>query len=355
MTIKRQENKPSAEDRALELFANMMIEKIESISQDWKKPWFTEGCVYPKNLYGREYGHMNAFMLMLHCEKNGYKIPVFCTFDTTKYLNFTKVGDEWKKKLDKDGNELPKVFVQKGEKSFPIFLTTFTVVHKETKERIKYETYKQLSDEEKQQYDVYPKLQVYNVFNVAQTNLDEARPELYEKLLNENSPKMLENRDDFTFEPIDELIYREKWACPITPTYQDQAYYSPKRDVIVIPVKEQFPQGEEYYTTCLHEMIHSTGAKSRLARPMSTGDKDAYAKEELIAEMGAALVAQRYSMTKFLKEDSAAYLKAWLDNLHENPKFIKTVLLDVKRAAYMVTEAIDNVMKTEEKECAVNA
>lgn len=352
--MKREENKPSAEDRALEQFSNMMIEKIEEISEDWKKPWFTDGCVWPKNLYGREYGNMNAFMLILHCEKNGYKIPVFCTFDTTKYLNFTKVGDVWKKKLDADGNELPKVFVKKGEKSFPIFLTTYTVVNKETKEKIKYETYKQMSDEEKEKYDVYPRMQVYNVFNIAQTNIEEARPELFEKLLNENTPKMLENRNDFTFDPLDEMIYREKWVCPIRPTYQDQAYYAPKRDEIVIPVKEQFVEGEEYYATLLHEMIHSTGAKGRLDRLTKNGDKAAYAREELVAEMGAALVASRYGIAKHLKEDSAAYLKNWLDALHENPKFIKTVLLDVKRASYMVTEALDKIMVSEEKECAVN-
>jgi len=352
--MKKYENNPSAEDRALELFTNKMIEKIETISGDWKKPWFTDGCVWPKNLYGREYGHMNAFMLMLHCEDKGYKIPVFCTFDTMSYMNFTKVGDKWKKKLDADGNELPKVHIIKGEKSFPIFLTTYTVVNKETKEKIKYEVYKQLSQEEKDKYDVYPRMQVYNVFNIEQTNLKEARPEMYEKILNENTPKQLENRDDFTFEPMDEMIYREKWLCPIKPQYQDKAYYSLTKDEIVMPIKEQFPCGEDWYTTCLHEMIHSTGAKTRLDRFKGNGDKKEYAREELVAEMGAALVATRYGIAKHLKEGSAAYLKNWLDALHENPKFIKTVLLDVKRAAYMITEKLDNIKVNAEKECMAN-
>ena len=70
---------PSAEDKALDLFAEMMIERIETISKDWSKPWITEGSLgWPKNLSGREYNGMNALMLLLHCEKNGYKIPRFC-------------------------------------------------------------------------------------------------------------------------------------------------------------------------------------------------------------------------------------------------------------------------------------
>lgn len=79
---------PSAEDKALDLFAEMMIERIETISKDWTKPWITEGSLgWPKNLSGREYNGMNALMLLLHCENEGYKIPRFCTFDCVQRMN----------------------------------------------------------------------------------------------------------------------------------------------------------------------------------------------------------------------------------------------------------------------------
>ena len=75
----------SAEDKALDLFAEMMIDKIKSINQDWKKPWFSEGALrWPKNLNGREYNGMNAMMLLMQCEKNGYDIARFCTFDAVQ-------------------------------------------------------------------------------------------------------------------------------------------------------------------------------------------------------------------------------------------------------------------------------
>lgn len=145
---KRNTEGPNSEDKALDLFAEMMIEKIESIQKDWHKPWFTEGVLqWPRNLSGREYNGMNALMLLLHCENEGYKIHRFCTFDCVQRLN----------KPGKDGQELPRVSVLKGEKSFPVMLTTFTCIHKETKEKIKYDDYKKLSDEEKAQYNVYPK------------------------------------------------------------------------------------------------------------------------------------------------------------------------------------------------------
>ena len=122
---------PSSEDKALELFADMIIEKIEGLQQDWNKPWFTQGALrWPKNLTGREYNGMNALMLMMHCEKNGYTIPRFCTFDCIQRFN---------KPDGKDGEELPRVSVRKGEQSFPVMLTTFTCIDKETKEKIKYD------------------------------------------------------------------------------------------------------------------------------------------------------------------------------------------------------------------------
>lgn len=327
---------PSSEDKALDLFAEMMIEKIESIRKsDWRKPWFTEGALqWPRNLSGREYNGMNALMLLLHCEKEGYKIPRFCTFDCVQRLN----------KPDKDGQELPRVSVLRGEKSFPVMLTTFTCIHKETKEKIKYDDYKKLSDNEKKKYNVYPKMQVFRVFNVAQTNLQEARPELWQRLEEEYSCPKIENGEHFSFVPVDAMIKDNLWICPIKPQHQDDAYYSISRNEIVVPEKEQFKSGEAFYGTLFHEMTHSTGAEGVLDRfkPTAFGSPE-YAREELVAELGSALVAQRYGMTKHIKEDSCAYLKGWLNELKESPQFIKTTLLDVKRAASLITQKVDKI------------
>ena len=319
-------------------WATLMIERIQSLSgkDGWKKPWFTKGTLqWPKNLNGREYNGMNAMMLLLHCEKEGYKIPRFCTFDRIQQFNKTGKKDEEQK---------PRVSVLKGEHSFPVMLTTFTVVNKGTKEHIKWEDYKLLSQEEREKYNVYPKLQTYHVFNVSQTNLKEVRPEFWEKLEQEYSMPKVEKDEQFAFEPVDRMIADNRWICPIKPMFGDSAYFSISKNEIVMPEKRQFKDGESFYSNLFHEMGHSTGAEGQLDRikPATFGSAE-YAREELVAELTAALTAQRYGMTKHLKGDSAAYLKSWLDSLKESPQFIKTTLLDVKKATSMLTQHIDKI------------
>ena len=338
----------SAEDRTLDKFAE------ETIQADWKKPWFTEGVTasLPKNLSGREYNGMNSMMLMLHAEKEGFKMPVWATFDRITGLNYVKDKQGVKHEAkDSEGNNLPLVSVNKGAKSFPVFITTFTVVDKETKEKIKYDDYRQMTEQDRERYNVYPKLSVYNVFNVeGQTNLKEARPELFKKLQEQNEVQNEVNRpvqqegEMFSFPAIDHMIAENKWICPIKPTYGDSAYYSISKNEIVIPEKKQFKNGESFYSNLAHEMGHSTGAENQLNRlkPSAFGSKE-YAREELVAEMSAALVSQRYGMSKTLKEDSLPYLKGWLNSLKEEPAFIKTVLQDVKKASGMINQHIDKV------------
>ena len=148
----------------------------------------------------------------------------------------------------------------------------------------------------------------------------------------------------FSFPAIDHMIAENKWICPIKPTYGDNAYFSISKNEIVIPEKRQFKSGESYYSNLAHEMTHSTGAENQLNRlkPSSFGSKE-YAREELVAEMSAALVSQRYGMSKVIKEDSLPYLKSWLDSLKEEPSFIKTVLQDVKKASGMINQHIDKM------------
>lgn len=334
----------SAQERALNLFAEMMIEKIESIMGDWQKPWFTDGGLsWPKNLSGRHYNGMNSMMLLMHCEKEGYKYPVFCTFDRVMGMNYNRSSVGNVPAVDAEGNKRPMVSVKKGEKSFPVFLTCFTVVNKDTKEKIKYEEYKQLSESERAQYDVYPKMQVYNVFNIDQTNIKEARPEIYEKIVRENGGMKPEHEGEMNhFAPMDKMMAENRWICPITQKHGDNAFYSISKKEIILPEFSQFKNGESFYGTAFHEMAHSTGAEEHLNRlkPSSFGSAE-YAKEELVAELTAAMVAQYFGMDKYIKQDSAPYIKSWLSSLKEDAQFIKTILLDVKRASAMITKAIE--------------
>lgn len=337
----------SAEDKALERFADLMIDKINTLQHDWKQPWFSESSLsVPRNLSGRQYNGMNSVLLMLHCQKNNYPLPVFATFDRITGLNYTKQNDGSRvPSVDADGNKLPMVSINKGEKSFPVMITTFTVVEKDTREKIKYDDYKQLSDEEKANYNVFPKLNVYNVFNVDQTNLKEVRPELYAKLEDQTKGKRFQQDLSGEVMPaIDAMIKDNGWYCPIKEVHGNDAYYSISKDEIVLPERSQFKDLESFQSNLFHEAAHSTGSEDRLNRlkPSSFGSSD-YAAEELKAELTAAFVSANYGMVKGLKEDSAPYLKSWLSSLNESPDFLKSILLDVKRASSMLTQRIDGI------------
>ncbi len=344
----------SAEDRALNTFAELMIDKIRNLQEDWKKPWFSPQLAQmPQNLSGRNYNGMNSIVLMLMQEKNGWQTSRYATFDRIVGLNYTKDKDGKKAAVDKNGDKLPHVGVNKGEKSTPVMLTTFTCVHKDTKEHIRYDDYKQLTQEERKDYNVYPKLQVYNVFNLDQTNLKEARPEMYQKFKEEAegiSQRSTEGMVDFP--ALDAMIEKDLYVCPIKPTHGDNAYYSISKDEIVVPEKSQFVDGESFYSNLLHEMSHASGSANRLNRlaPNSTFGSAEYAKEELVAELTAALVASQYGMEKHVKSDSAAYLKSWLNSLNEDPNFIKTSLMDVKRSASFIGQRLDAVSERLERD-----
>lgn len=334
------------EERALNLFADMMIEKIESIQNNWQKPWFTEGSLsWPRNISGREYNGMNTLMLLMHCEKQGYQLPVFITFNRAISLNFTDSANGRVPAVDAEGEKLPWVHVLKSEKSFPVFLTSFTVKDDDGN-KMKYEDYKLLSKDEQKRWKVYPATQVYDVFNIAQTNIEEARPELYKKLVAELMPTRGEVKSDgYEFKAFDVMASEGKWICPISMKHQDRAYFSPAENAIVLPAKDQFENGQSFYSTAFHECIHSTGAADQLNRlkPGAFFGSPEYAREELVAELGAALTAHRYGFDSHIKEESAAYLKSWLKSLKEEPAFIKTTLFDVKRATSMLTQCLDEL------------
>ena len=346
---------PSAADKALERFTDLMIEKIQTLQGDWKKPWFTPGSAQPpQNLSGRHYNGSNSLMLMMQAEKMGYEIPVWGTFDRITGLNYVKDRDgNVLQARDKDGNKLPQVSVNKGEKSFPVFLTTFTVKNPQTQERIPYDDYRQLSREEQSKYRVYPKFQVYNVFNVAsQTNIALARPELYEKLKSQAEAQVQHEQGELKSHPaIDMMIDGNLFLCPINQVKGDQAYYSPSKDAIVVPKREQFVDGEAFATNTLHECAHATGSESRLARHLGEHSfgSPGYAREELIAELSAAVVASQYGLSKHIKNDSAQYLKSWLGSLKESPDFLKTVLGDVKRSSSMISQRLESIQQEMDK------
>lgn len=328
----------SAIDRALEKFANVIIKQLETFEGDWNKPWFTEGgvCGIPCNLEGRKYNGINSLVLSLLSATEGFAHPYFGTFNAFKALN--EQGKRTK------GEKGTNVSVQKGSVGFPIIFPAKNYFHKPTSTRLTPKEYACMPEAFKDECYCHVSMMVSTVFNVAQTNLKDARPDLWAKIVKVDKKPKWEHGEMFDFEPIDKMMAENLWICPIKQIYQDRSYFSQTKNEIVMPEKEQFKDGESFYSTLFHEMAHSTGHESQLARlkPSAFGSKD-YAREELVAELSAAIMSQENGMNKKVCEESMAYLKGWLKNLREEPEFLKTVLTDVKKATAMIRQKINEV------------
>lgn len=293
------------------MFTDLLIKKIECLKTDWQKPWIAsleQGL--PRNIRGTLYNGGNVFMK--------FTLPVFLTFNQAKEEDLS---------------------VCKGARSFPVYYWFKFVVHKETKKTIKYEEYRKLPATEQENYKVIPQMKYYNVFNIDQTDFAEKQPERYERMKKGEQPE--DCSDGMIYEALDELVYLQNWYCPIKVQYSDSAYYSPSSDHIICPQREQFPQGAEYYGTLLHEMAHSTGSPQRLNRTFGSFFGDAlYAREELVAELTAALCGAFFGYAAAPQENNAAYLKHWLTKLKEEPAFLVEILGDVNKAAKMIADKV---------------
>lgn len=119
----------------------------------------------------------------------------------------------------------------------------------------------------------------------------------------------------------------------------DEAYYSPARDVVVVPLTEQFTKQEEYYSTLFHELVHSTGHKSRLNRitkPAAFGDEE-YSKEELVAEIGSSAILNKLGLeTNKSFRNNVAYIQSWITALKNDSRMIVSAASKAQKAVDLI-------------------
>lgn len=128
-------------------------------------------------------------------------------------------------------------------------------------------------------------------------------------------------------EDADSIIsaYLDRSGVKLIQRVSDEAYYSPSRDCVVLPIPEQFKSMEERYSTAFHELAHSTGHHSRLDRLRATAHfgNESYSKEELVAEITAtALMNYTGLETKGTFRNSTAYIQSWLTALRNDKRMI---------------------------------
>lgn len=333
------EGKVDRIDNALQKFSDMLIARMEQMKESkWKKGW-TDGRTaqfgLPQNLVGRPYTGSNAFLCQIHTTMEHYRMPVYLTIKQIR---------------DAGG------MIKKGEHSIPIFKWDLRIKDKDGK-KLSESDYRNMTKEEQAECTVRPYLKVYNEWNIDQTNLEEVNKEKYDAILKRfKSEPIKDEVGMYKNEAFDNLLKEQSWVCPIEyEKFNESAFYSPKRDQIVVPSKKQFnisntpedvfKDGMEFYGTTIHEMAHSTGHESRLGRDgivkIDQFGSDQYAKEELVAELTSALIGNAMGFDSRIRENNIAYLQNWIGSLKKDPKFLKSVMSDVNKSSKMVLEHID--------------
>jgi len=117
----------------------------------------------------------------------------------------------------------------------------------------------------------------------------------------------------------------------------DKAWYRPSTDTVGMPGKDLFTSAEEYYSTLFHELTHSTGHSSRVGREgiekIEAFGSDSYSREELIAEMGAAMLCGVTGISPATLSNSASYLQSWIDRLRGDSKLVVSAASAAEKAA----------------------
>ena len=257
-----------------------ILVELEKGQVPWRKPWLT---LPPANLISKKpYRGINVFLLALQ----GYGSQYWLTFNQTKQLG---------------GN------VRKGEHGTKIVFWKFDTFEMEAADG---ET-----EERKSAF-----LRYYTVFNLEQT---------------EGLKALLALPPAFPIESAEAIA--KGMRNPPAFEQGSQAAYLPSTDTVTMPSRTAFESQAEYYSTLFHELTHSTGHAKRLARegfdtPQRFGS-ESYSREELIAEMGSAMLCGVAGIEQATLSNSAAYLNGWIARLKADSRLVVSAASAAQKAA----------------------
>jgi antirestriction protein ArdC len=271
---------------------NKIVADLEQGVRPWMKPWNagnTSGRITrPLRHNGVPYSGINILMLWASSIEQGFAAPIWMTFKQAIELN---------------------AHVRKGEKgSLVVYANTIT----------KTEDDGSGNEVERE----IPFMKGYTVFNVEQI---EGLPEIYYTIpeVKLTTVERIERAEAFFARTHADIRYRG-----------DRAFYSCDGDYIQMPVIEAFKDAESFYATLAHESTHWTKHPSRLERDFGrkTWGDEGYAREELVAELGAAFLCADLDLTPELRDDHAAYIATWLTVLKNDKRAIFSAAAHAQKA-----------------------
>ncbi|MEN3313732.1 MAG: hypothetical protein V7645_3061 [Actinomycetota bacterium] len=251
-------------NKVYEVITDRIVALLEQGCVPWRRPWVAGA---PRSLTsGKPYRGINA--LMLSCQP--YWSPWWLTFSEA---------------VRRGG------YVRRGEKGVPVLF------------------FARRDDEDEDSKRPRMIVRYSTVFNVSQVD-------------GVSAP----STTDFRPLPSCEMVAERYTNGPVVQHRDPRAYYSPSADLVNVPDRRLFKSLEHYYGTLWHELMHSTGAQHRLARPGVTSGavfgSHEYSFEELVAEIGSAFLAGEAGIGPALIEDSAAYVAGWLERLKDDRRLV---------------------------------
>lgn len=298
----RIERAPSASPAARITAA--IIERLEEGTKPWVKPWRGLPVSRPLRACGTPYRGMNTFWLWMVADTCGYASPYWMTYRQCQAL----------------GGQ-----VRKGEKS--------TVA-------IFYKAYTREVDNDAGEHDTENRrvLKAYSVFNGDQCD---GLPERFHPMpaVAPVEPRGREDRLDRFFASIGANLRHQ--GC--------EAYYEPAADRVTMPPAELFEGYDHYYATLAHELSHWTGHSSRLDRDLRNRfGSDAYAAEELIAELSSAILGAELGLPVAHLDHHASYIASWLKILRADERAILTAAARAEEAASLLLDRGGHIVREDE-------
>jgi antirestriction protein ArdC len=269
-----------------------IIADLEQGVRPWVKPWNAQHLAgrisRPLRHNGMPYRGINVVMLWMAAVAQGYASPIWMTFRQAKALNG---------------------FVRKGETgTLVVYANTFTATQTD-------------EDGEECEREI-PYLKGYTVFNREQI---------------EGLPVHYHGRAEAPAHPVARIERAEAFFASTRADIRhggDRAYYALQPDYVQMPPHETFRDAESYAAVLAHELTHWTRHPSRLDRDLGRkrwGD-EGYAREELVAEIGAAFLCADLGIAPEVREDHAAYVASWLQVLKDDKRAVFQAAAHAQRA-----------------------
>ena len=288
-----------------------IVALLEKGDLPWRQPWRTAGGGVPLRHGGEGYRGINAFLLGMRAAIMGYTSPYWMT-----YLQAKDLGGR----------------VRKGERSSIVVYYSVAKTKGETAGDGAGHSGSGEGGDGEGEGGAYRFLKSYRVFNAGQ--VDGLDPRYHPEPEGEptDGPSPIPACEAF-FEAIGADVS----------IGGDRACYVPSLDRIHMPALARFESAERYYAVLGHENVHRTKTKERLDRSFGTSifGNEAYAKEELVAELGTALLGQQLGFTADHLDDHAAYIDHWIKAMRGDRRFLFTAAAHAQRAVDWLVAAAE--------------